>query len=147
MRIERLILAALLTTACSPSALRIVGGSNPGPVTRPPRAPLPADAPGKANRPRNVSVCRSTSRPPGYIAIDYFTLSSCAGSDSRRYNGVSYTDYTYADIGARLVVCADEAIPNGWERTSRNTSDFHVCPREPTDQSLGPTAIEMARVR
>lgn len=89
----------------------------------------------KVGRYTNVPV------PPGYVVTDYF-------SDVVRYPGLPgqqtiYTGqiierYTDKPSGSKLNMCEGQRPPAGWIVIDR-IFDPKICPREPGDQTPGPT--------
>jgi hypothetical protein len=62
-------------------------------------------------------VCRSGSRPSGWVAVAYVSgngqCPARSGSDSA-FSAVVLARYTVLPVHATLDVCADERVPQGW---------------------------------
>jgi hypothetical protein len=94
-------------------------------------------------------VCRS-SRPPGFIAIDYVASDStvCPSGPTRRSTYGTALIVKYADlrIGEELSVCADQPVPSEWIRI-RDEPDDPRCPEDSPPKEPRPTVMTIRRAR
>lgn len=94
-------------------------------------------------------VCRS-SRPSGFIAIDYVASDStlCPLSPTKRssYGVALVVRYVDLPVGEEIAVCADERVPTNWIRV-RNDPDDPRCPPEDTEREPRPTVMTIRRAR
>lgn len=79
-------------------------------------------------------VCRSSVFPRGFIAVGYEGASSDCPRATATGDSVAavavVVRYTTAPVGARLDVCADQAVPSGWSLVSDEApGDPGACPR------------------
>jgi hypothetical protein len=89
----------------------------------------------KVGRYTNVPV------PPGYVVTDYFSdvvkYPSLPGQKTV-YTGQVIERYTDKSPGSKMNICEGQRPPSGWIVIDR-IFDPKICPREPGDQSQGPT--------
>lgn len=80
-------------------------------------------------------VCRSSSFPRGWIAVSYEgSASGCPRTGPRSADSVAtvavIVRYATATVGTRLDICADQSVPNGWNRVSdEGPGDPGACPQ------------------
>jgi len=89
----------------------------------------------KVGRYTNVPI------PPGYIATDYFSdVVKYPGLRGRQtvYTGQVIERYTDKPPRSKMNMCEGQSPPAGWIVIDR-IFDPKVCPREPDDQTQGPT--------
>lgn len=148
MRRSMLTIAGVLAIAAACSNVRPHSGSRtsrPGIFDGQPGAPgaagdiggrgLPSRRP-DAGTERAVAgadarrVCRTSSRPDGWIAVAYVSGDGCVARTSAdsSYSVALLTRYSDVPVDLVLEVCADERIPRNWVQDETDAMPSDACP-------------------
>jgi hypothetical protein len=147
---------ALLGTGCGMSLHPRIGpeATEPGAIPGStavggPRAfpyPPPASQPEQGELLRQI--CRTHGIPRGWIAIRYVAgAEECpnAPDGGDRYTAAVIRRYSTEPVGATLMVCADQRVPDGWT-WERGSGSAGSCPGARVGED-SPTALVMRRIR
>jgi hypothetical protein len=96
---------------------------------------LPASRP-EAGTPSTIAgadsrrICRTSSRPDGWIAVAYVAGDGCGarGSADSSYVIAVLAQYAILPVDAELDVCADERIPRNWVPSDAAAAPSDACP-------------------
>lgn len=142
---KMLIVGVLVLAGCSGFGVR-AGPSEPipGPDTgpRPGAIGREGEVSGSSG-PSRQTVCRSASRPRGWVAVDYVEGGSACGSGG--YNAMVLQRLAPLPVGSLLIVCAGQSIPGNWHRISGDNISSGQCPRNPGAKGAGPTVMQIER--
>jgi hypothetical protein len=155
----------LLAGASACGVLTSVRPHLPQTTSQGPRASVPSADPSRgtptlggrtgaarARYPEERRVCRTSTRPRGWIAVAYVSApEQCparAGADSAAAAATMAVITPYEDrpLGTVLDVCADEPRPTGWNPVfDESTEDTGSCPG--AGRGDGPTTRRIRRIR
>ena len=93
------------------------------------------------------TMCRSNGVPAGYAVVDYIVSSDCPRSSKQSYNAMVLVEESIRPVGSIMRICLGTRRPTGWDPTPGDPGETTQCPREPGDKEMGPTVVEIVRVR
>ena len=147
MSMKTLLFALTCLAGCSGFAVR--SGQGDEPIPGPDTGPVPGrvgsagDLNGASGASRQT-VCRSASRPRGWVAVDYVEGGSACGNVG--YTAVVLQRLAPFPEGSLLLVCTGQSIPRGWQRVSGDDPvSSGQCPRNPGDTRTGSTVMQIER--
>jgi hypothetical protein len=142
------------STGCSATTYTFGGGPGriPGTSDSPGfdgRAPVPSTR-SSATQATSRQICRNTSIPHGWIAVDYVSSPSCSplgGTGELGANSALIVQYGTLPVDTILQACADQHLPQNWMREPEEPSDVAStqCPRRPGDTRTGATIVRIRR--
>jgi hypothetical protein len=169
MRGTRVITALVLAAVVGCSGFNIRSGqpgqTYPGTDPNGPALPNPVNDPGSGPPGTNGgarpvpsslpevgaqrTVCRSSGRPRGWLAVDYVAGGvNCGASADDPYPAMVIQDLSPLPEGTVLAVCAGQPVPGNWAREPEDASRAAAsqCPRRPGDKTTGPTVTFIRRI-
>jgi hypothetical protein len=95
------------------------------------------------------TICRTTPRPRGWLAVDYVEGGSLCGGATRQepFPAVVIQDLAPFPEGTILAVCTGQTIPSPWQREPQDErmGAGVQCPRSPGDKRTSATVILIRR--
>lgn len=88
-------------------------------------------------------VCRTGAQPAGWIAVQYVERTGCAPSPGGGPDGAILVYIANRELGATVVICADQRTPRGWSRQA--APDGAACEGARVREGR-PTAVEIRRI-
>lgn len=156
MRQTNWLLSAVVAISAGCSASTYTFGGGPG------RIPGTSENPGfdggttvpstrsSATQATSRQICRKTSTPHGWIAVDYVSSPTCSplgGNGELGANSALIVQYGTLPAETILQVCADQHLPQDWMREPEEPGDAAStqCPRKPGDTRTGLTITRIRR--
>jgi hypothetical protein len=149
VRPTTLLAVLILTASCSnlpySTPGQIPGTANPGTQ---PGSTIP-NVRGTTAQADSREICRGSTMPRGWIAVDYVSSSATCRTGMRDNGANTAIIVHYPTLAPEtiLVVCADQHVPYKWAREPEEEADASSgqCPRRPGDTRTGPPIMRIRR--